>query len=98
GSEGSDGSAGADAPPARYVLASITIDADGNRVSYAQIVDELSGDFDNRTAIEAPGNATFLTSGSDFFYGLAESPTWVRYSTLGGSFTETGRLSFANFG
>jgi len=98
GSEGSDGSAGADAPPARFVLASITIDADGNRVSYAQIVDELSGDFDNRTAIEAPGNATFLTSGSDFFYGLAESPTWVRYSTLGGSFTETGRLSFANFG
>jgi hypothetical protein len=84
--------------PSRFVLASITIDADGNRVSYAQIVDELSGDFDNSSAIEAPGNATFLTSGSDFFYGLAESPTWVRYSTEGGSFTETGRLSFANFG
>jgi hypothetical protein len=87
-----------DSPPASFVLASITIDADGNRVSYAQIVDHLSGDFDNAAAIEAPGNATFLTSGSDFFYGLAESPTWVRYSTVGGSFTETGRLSFANFG
>lgn len=85
-------------PPSRFVLASITIDADGNRVSYAQIADRVSGDFDNSAAIEAPGNATFLTRGSDFFYGLAESPTWVRYSTLGGSFTETGRLSFANFG
>lgn len=84
--------------PSRFVLASITIDADGNRVSYAQIADQLSGHFDNGTAIEAQGNATFLTSGSDFFYGLAESPTWVRYSTQGGSFTETGRLSFVNFG
>jgi hypothetical protein len=81
----------------RFVLASITIDADGNRTSYAQIADELSGHFDNASAIEAPGNATFLTRGSDFFYGLAESPTWVRYSTQGG-FTETGRLSFLNFG
>jgi hypothetical protein len=92
-----EGSAEATAP-SRFVLASITIDADGNRVSYAQLVDELRGDFDNASAIEAQGNATFLTRGSDFFYGLAESPTWVRYSTLGGSFTETGRLSFINFG
>lgn len=99
GGAGNDGEGGAgEALPARFVLASITIDADGNRVSYAQIVDELSGDFDNSAGIEAPGNATFLTRGSDFFYGLAESPTWVRYSTAGGSFTETGRLSFANFG
>jgi hypothetical protein len=92
------GDGASEAPPSRFVLASITIDADGNRVSYTQIVDHLSGSFDNSTAIEAPGNATFLTRGSDFFYGLAESPTWVRYSTEGGSFTETGRLSFANFG
>ena len=99
---GGDGAASggeaSEAPPSRFVLASITIDADGNRVSYAQIVDELSGDFDNGAAIEAQGNATFLTHGSDFFYGHAESPTWVRYSTQGGSFTETGRLSFVNFG
>lgn len=97
GAAGADGGPG-EAPPSRFVLASITIDADGNRVSYAQIADQLSGHFDNRAAIEAQGNATFLTRGSDFFYGLAESPTWVRYSTQGGSFTETGRLSFINFG
>lgn len=81
----------------RFVLASITIDADGNRVSYAQLIDRLTGDFDNSNAIEAPGNAVFLARGSDFFYGLAESPTWVRYSTDGG-FRETGRLSFLNYG
>src|SRR5688572_10831972 len=73
------GSPGESAPePSRFVLASITIDADGNRVSYAQIVDQLSGDYDNSAAIEAPGNATFLSRGSDFLYGLAESATWVR--------------------
>lgn len=82
---------------ARYVLGSITIDADGNRVSYAQIVSDLGGGFDNAEALEAPGNAVFLTSGSDFFYGLAESPEWVRYSTIGG-FRETGRLSFVGYG
>jgi hypothetical protein len=84
----------------RFVLASITIDADGNRVSYAQLVDSfsaLTGHFDNARAVEAPGNAVFLTSGSDFFYGLAESPEWVRYSTEGG-FRVTGRLSFVNYG
>jgi hypothetical protein len=84
----------------RFVLASITIDADGNRVSYAQLVDSfqaLAGHFDNSRAVEAPGNAVFLTHGSDFFYGLAESPEWVRYSTTGG-FRVTGRLSFVNFG
>jgi hypothetical protein len=96
GAAGSGGNAAGAA--SRFVLASITIDADGNRVSYAQLVDHLSGDFDNSRAIEAPGNATFLARGSDFFYGLAEAPTWVRYSTQGGSFAETGRLSFANFG
>src|SRR5436190_15296224 len=68
----------------RFVLASINIDADGNRISYAQVIDQLSGNFDNDDAIEAPGNAVFLTRGNDFFYGLAESPTWVRYSTEGG--------------
>jgi hypothetical protein len=100
GSEGlgDDVSEAPASPASRFVLASITIDGDGNRVSYAQLVDQLSGDFDNSRGVEAPGNATFLTRGSDFFYGLAESPTWVRYSTQGGSFRETGRLSFANFG
>jgi hypothetical protein len=98
GAPSTDGDGASEELPSRFVLASISIDADGNRVSYAQIVDQLTGDLDNSSAIEAPGNATFLTHGSDFFYGLAESPTWVRYSTLGGSFTQTGRLSFANYG
>jgi hypothetical protein len=81
----------------RYVLGSITIDADGNRVSYAQVVGALEGDFTNQNGIEAQGNAVFMAHGSDFFYGLAESPEWVRYSTEGG-FQETGRLSFLNYG
>lgn len=81
----------------RFVLGSVTIDADGNRVSYAQIVNELSGHFDNEDGIEAPGNAVFLSHKSDFFYGLAESPEWVRYSTKKG-FKETGRLSFLQYG
>ena len=66
-----------------YLLGSVVIDADGNRVSYAQIIHELSGDFSNRNGIEAPGNAVFMARGSDFFYGLSESPEWVRYSTTG---------------
>ncbi len=85
------------AAPQRYVLGSITIDADGNRVSYAQVIDELAGDFDNQNGIEAQGNAVFMAHGDDFFYGLAESPEWVRYSTRDG-FEETGRLSFLNYG
>lgn len=88
-------------PPAsegkRYVLGSVSIDADGNRISYAQIVTELEGHFTNAHGIEANGNAVFLAHGSNFFYGLAESPEWVRYSTEGG-FRETGRLSFLNYG
>jgi hypothetical protein len=87
----------APATPPRYVLGSITIDADGNRVSYAQVIDELAGDFDNRSGIEVQGNAVFMAHGDAFFYGLTESPEWVRYSTRDG-FEETGRLSFLNYG
>ena len=53
--------------------------------------------FNNDSAVEVPGNAVFLSRCSDFFYGLAESPEWVRYSTRDG-FKETGRLSFVDFG
>jgi len=81
----------------RFVLGSVSIDADGNRVSYAQLVGELDGHFSNENGIEAQGNAVFLSRGSDFFYGLSESPEWVRYSTKGG-FKETGRLSFLQYG
>src|SRR4051794_7429844 len=67
---GEEPAAGAAASSASqgFVLASITIDADGNRISYAQRVDVLEGHFDNSQAIEAPGNAVFMTHGSDFFY------------------------------
>jgi hypothetical protein len=41
----------------RYVLCSVSIDADGNRMSYAQIIDELEGYFSNEKGIEATGNA-----------------------------------------
>lgn len=85
------------AQPKRFVLGTVTIDADGNRMSYAQIVDELSGHFSTKNGIETGGNATFLSRGKNFFYGLAEAPEWVRYSTQDG-FEETGRLSFLDFG
>lgn len=81
----------------RYLLGTIVIDADGNRVSYAQVIHELKGHYTAKDGIEAAGNANFLASGSDFFYGLAEAPTWVKYSTTDG-FKEEGRLSFANYG
>jgi hypothetical protein len=93
-----DGASAAAASGPRFVLGSVTIDADGNRVSYAQIVGELEGHFSNKNGIEATGNAVFLSRGRDFFYGLAESPEWVRYATTGGRFKETGRLSFLQFG
>lgn len=81
----------------RYVLGAVSIDADGNRISYAQIVDELSGDFTNDEGLEAQGNAVFMSHGKYFYYGLAESPEWVRYTTEGG-FKESGRLSFLQYG
>ncbi|HEX6240465.1 MAG TPA: hypothetical protein VFZ61_06210, partial [Polyangiales bacterium] len=97
---GEESDAQAAAPHAkRFVLGAITISpTDDKRVSFAQIVEELDGQFTNRDGIEVPGNAVFLTHGSDFFYGLAESPEWVRYSTTNGQFKETGRLSFLNYG
>jgi hypothetical protein len=81
----------------RYVLGSVSIDAEGNRISYAQIVDELSGDFTNAEGLEAQGNAVFMSRGKYFYYGLAESPVWVRYTTEDG-FKESGRLSLLRYG
>ncbi len=81
----------------RYVLGAVSIDADGNRISYAQIIDALSGDFTNDDGIEAQGNAVFMSHGQYFYYGLAESPEWVRYTTDAG-FKEAGRLSFLQYG
>jgi hypothetical protein len=81
----------------RFVLGAVMIDADGARISYAQIIDHLGGDYTNDDGLEQPGNAVFMSYGKNFFYGLAESPVWVRYSTENG-FKETGRLSFQQYG
>jgi hypothetical protein len=82
-----------------YVLASVVIDAEGARTTYVQTVDALTGHFDNRAAIEMPGNGVVIAGGRHFFVGLAEEPTWVRYS-LGddGAITESGRLSLLDTG
>jgi len=97
GTPGPDGGTQPGAPKS-YVLGSVTIDADGNRVSYAQVVDELEGHYTNRTGIEVAGNAVFLAHGNYFFYGLAESPVWVRYVNRNGRLEKDRELSFANYG
>ena len=84
---------------ARYALGSVVIDADGNRTTYVQVVDSLDGPFDNRNAIELPGNGVIMTRGQDIFVGLAEEPTWIRYTVdETGGIAETGRMSLLNFG
>ncbi|HMI85428.1 MAG TPA: hypothetical protein VK550_15135 [Polyangiaceae bacterium] len=85
---------------ARYVLSSVVIDADGNRTTYVQTIPSLdSGPFTNEAAIELPGNGVVLAGGRHFYVGLAEEPTWVRYSvTETGAIESTGRMSFLNLG
>jgi len=98
--------AGCSDPPAptpggsRYVLASVVIDADGGRTTYVQTLDSLdAGPFTNAAAIELPGNGTVLAHGGSFYVGLAEEPTWIRYSLdEAGALAESGRLSLANLG
>lgn len=80
---------------AKYALTSVVIDADGNRTTYLQTLASLSdGPFDNRAAIEMPGNGVVLAHGASVYAGLAEEPTWVRYSVDdNGAIQESGRLS-----
>jgi len=94
---GDGGSAGG---RSTYVLGSVTIDADGNRKTYVQAIPSLdSGPFTNRNALEIAGNGLIMSHGDSIFVGLAEEPTWVRYSVdAAGKLTETGRLSFLNYG
>lgn len=83
----------------RFVLGSVVIDADGNRTTYVQAVPTLDGPFDNESAIELAGDGVLMAGGKDFFVGLAEEPTWVRYSVDGaGTISESGRMSLANIG
>jgi hypothetical protein len=83
-----------------YVLGSVVIDTEGNRTTFVQTIASLdSGPFDNKTAVEVPGNGVILVSGSHFYAGLAEEPTWVRYSlNASGGIEETGRMSLLNVG
>lgn len=84
----------------RYVLGSVVIDADGNRTTYVQTIASLDGGpFDNRKAIELPGNGVLMAADNSFYVGLTEAPVWIRYSIDGaGKLSETGRLSFLNYG
>lgn len=82
-----------------YALASVVIDADGNRNTYVQTISELEGHVTNERAIEMPGNGVVMAGGGSLFVGLAEEPTWIRYSADGeGVIRESGRLSLLNQG
>lgn len=84
---------------ANYLLASVVIDADGNRTTYAQPLETLDGPFDNTNAIEMPGNGTAIADGKNVFVGLSEEPVWVKYSAdAKGKLVESGRISFQNLG
>jgi hypothetical protein len=97
---GCDEGSGPPSAGSSYVLASVVIDADGNRTTYVQMIDSLdAGPFTNASAIELPGNGVVMARGGSFYVGLAEEPTWIRYSLDGtGGIQETGRLSFLNLG
>jgi hypothetical protein len=84
----------------RYALASVVIDADGNRTTYVQAISSLDeGPFDNEAAIEMPGNGVVMAGGGHIFVGLAEEPTWIRYTPdASGAIAETGRMSLLNTG
>lgn len=84
----------------RFVLASVVIDADGNRTTYVQTLPSLdAAHVTNDTALELPGNGVVIAGKRDVYVGLAEEPTWVRYSLDdSGQISETGRLSLLNYG
>ena len=82
-----------------YALGSVVIDADGNRTTFVQVIDALDGPFDNSQAIEMPGNGVVMTHRNNIYVGLAEEPTWIRYTVdTSGKLTETGRMSFQQTG
>jgi len=83
-----------------FALGSVVIGADDTRQTYLQTLRSLEdGPFGTENAIEMPGNGVFLAQGDSVFAGLAEEPTWVRYtSDREGKLTETGRLSFLDYG
>jgi hypothetical protein len=88
------------ATPGNYVLSSVVIDAEGNRTTYVQTIPSLEdGPFTNATAIEVPGNGVVIADDKAVYVGLAEEPTWIRYSLHEQStLRETGRMSLLNYG
>ncbi len=83
-----------------YVLGSVVIDAEGTRTTYVQTIASLEdGPFDNDTAIEMPGNGVLMASGEHLLVGLAEEPTWIRYTLQeGGGIEKTGEMSLLDYG
>ncbi len=82
-----------------YVLGSVVIDAEGSRTTYVQTVESLEGPFDNSAAIEMPGNGVLMAHGEHLFVGLAEKPSWIRYTLKeGGGLEKTGELSLLDTG
>jgi hypothetical protein len=95
-----EGGAHTEPAPSFYALGSVVIGDMDMRTTYLQTIRSLDdGPFDNSKAIEAPGNGVILARGASVFLGLAEEPTWVRYTAdADGNLEETGRLSFLDFG
>jgi hypothetical protein len=85
---------------ARYVLASVVINAESERTTYVQTISSLdSGPFDNKSAIELAGNGVVIAGKQNFYVGLAQAPTWVKYGLNdSGAIEEQGRLSLLNTG
>lgn len=82
------------------VLGSVTIDPDGNRMTYVQTIPTLaSGTYTNANALEFAGNGVLLTTSNSLLVGLAKEPTWVRYTAnASGKLTEQGRMSMLQYG
>lgn len=91
-----------DPPPSggNYVLASVVINEDGDRTTYVQTLRSLDdGPFNNKRALELPGNGVLMAHKEAFYVGLTEEPTWIKYKAdAGGTIHELARLSLSNTG
>ncbi len=83
--------------PDFFALGSVVIGENDARTTYLQTIKSLDdGPFDNTKAIEMPGNGTFLASGDSVFAGLAEEPTWIRYTAdSSGKLAEDGSVELS---
>jgi hypothetical protein len=94
-----DGDGGKPSGGTGYLLSSVVIDTDGNRTTYVQTLADLEGPFDNRGAVELPGNGVVMSDGKSVYVGQTEEPVWVRYAVgKDGKLAEAGRLNLQNLG